>query len=188
MQLPDLTDEWVNSTEIWKALDGDNSKKPSEFLRYEKNQKFKSYTLRGRNGGTLIEKAGAVAYIEWLTGRAFYDEVADKIQELHGFIHAMDKFEVPDEVKEVYEERNETLYVYAIREEGTGNIKLGISTNPERRLAQLQTGNSSQLSLIGMRIAVDGYRTERRIQEANKQHHIHNEWYTEQATLEVENE
>ena len=45
-------------------------------------------------------------------------------------------------------------FVYFIKEDDTGNVKIGFSSqHPKNRLKELQTGNSSQLSLIGY---VDG--------------------------------
>jgi len=39
-------------------------------------------------------------------------------------------------------------FLYLIRDEFTGYIKIGISLNPNKRIKQLQTGNSHELSLI----------------------------------------
>ena len=38
--------------------------------------------------------------------------------------------------------------IYFIREKGTGNIKIGSAVDIDRRLSQLQTGNSSKLEVI----------------------------------------
>ena len=40
-------------------------------------------------------------------------------------------------------------FVYFIQEEETGRIKIGFSENPFQRLKELQTGNSSKMTLIG---------------------------------------
>lgn len=52
-------------------------------------------------------------------------------------------------------------YVYAIHEVGTDRYKIGHGVNVQRRLRQLQTGNSTQLVIYGMlpfddRIAAEG--------------------------------
>jgi len=39
-------------------------------------------------------------------------------------------------------------YVYLIRNEESGNYKLGVSKHPEKRLKALQTGNDEELTLI----------------------------------------
>ena len=39
-------------------------------------------------------------------------------------------------------------YVYLIKSESNSNYKIGISKNPKKRLAQLQTGNDSEIRLI----------------------------------------
>jgi len=41
-----------------------------------------------------------------------------------------------------------TDYVYIIGETGTANVKIGTSSTPTRRLAQLQTGNPRKLFFI----------------------------------------
>jgi predicted GIY-YIG superfamily endonuclease len=38
--------------------------------------------------------------------------------------------------------------IYLIRSKETGDYKIGISKHPQKRLKQLQTGNSSELELI----------------------------------------
>ena len=39
-------------------------------------------------------------------------------------------------------------YVYLIRSEETGMYKVGVSKHPKKRIKQLQTGNSEDLTLI----------------------------------------
>lgn len=39
-------------------------------------------------------------------------------------------------------------FLYLIRDEFTGYIKIGISLNPTKRIKELQTGNSNTLTLI----------------------------------------
>ncbi|MEX0611216.1 MAG: GIY-YIG nuclease family protein, partial [Pirellulales bacterium] len=41
-------------------------------------------------------------------------------------------------------------YVYFIEAIGRNEIKIGTSSEPEKRLLELQTGNGSQLELLGM--------------------------------------
>jgi len=182
-------DGLISLTDVWKASGQPASKKPSEWFRSNPAQEIvkQSKRKRGRNGGTYADKTTALAYIEWLTGAAFYEVVSNSFEEIGKFLEGLESFEVPDEIQELYEEQEETLYVYAIREESTGNIKLGLSKNPEARLYQLQTGNSSRLALVGTRVAVDGASTEAKIHKENAQHHIHGEWFDSNATLEGEN-
>lgn len=85
-------------------------------------------------------------------------------------IRAMESFDVPDDLPD--------MFVYAIREKDTGNIKLGISRDPKQRLKQLQTGNSSQLELVAYRKAENRYRDERAIHAAADAHRLHGEWFS----------
>ncbi|MBV5307905.1 BRO family protein, partial [Chromatium okenii] len=72
--------------------------------------------------------------------------VAKKSSEL---IYALNNFEIPSDLPD--------MYVYAIREKNTGNIKLGISKDPESRLQQLQTANSGELELVAYRKAINRF-------------------------------
>lgn len=41
-------------------------------------------------------------------------------------------------------------WVYCIRDDSSGAVKIGFSANPMRRFSQLQTGNPNELRLIGI--------------------------------------
>lgn len=83
---------------------------------------------------------------------------------------ALNNFEIPDDLPD--------MYVYVIEEVDTGNIKLGISKHPERRLKQLQTGNSSELRLLGVKKAHNRYKDEKALHETNSDKHIIGEWFS----------
>ena len=53
------------------------------------------------------------------------------------------------------------MYLYAIREPDSTNIKLGISGNPIERIAQLNQGNCRKLELLHCVPAPRGFRSER---------------------------
>ncbi|PQJ95882.1 GIY-YIG nuclease family protein [Chromatium okenii] len=91
-------------------------------------------------------------------------------------LRALDEFEVPDDLP--------NMYVYAIKEKSTGNIKLGISRDPKSRLRQLQTGNSSELELIAYRKAENRFQDEKDLQQLATDYHIRGEWFSPSA-LEV---
>ena len=88
-------------------------------------------------------------------------------------IEAINEFEVPDDLPD--------MYVYAIRERETGRIKLGISKDPERRLAQLQVGNSQDLELVAYRKAENRYADESKAHLLNADIHIRGEWFDHEA-------
>ena len=113
-------------------------------------------------------KPAAKQFKKWLTS-----EVLPSIRDSYNLIEALNNFEVPDDIPD--------MYVYAIKNKDTGNIKLGISKNPEQRLKQLQTGCDGKLELVAYKKADNGYRDELQLHLDNKQHAIHGEWFTEDA-------
>lgn len=130
---------------------------------------------RGRNGGTYVTKTLAVAYAAWVGGSAMMMRLIQDSISLSDIISALDEFEVPEDVCD--------MYVYAIRERETGKVKLGISKDPERRLKQLQTGNSSQLELVAYRKADNGYADEAECHKLNDSAHVRGEWFESNASL-----
>lgn len=72
-----------------------------------------------------------------------------------------------------------TESVYFIREEGTGNIKIGVTNNPSSRLSTMQTGNSNRLTLVHL-IPGDA-RLAERIHNVCSRHRIHGEWFKPEA-------
>jgi len=68
------------------------------------------------------------------------------MQDLNVILDALKDFEIPSEIKG-------TMYVYAIREVNSGNIKLGISRNPKARLKDLQTGKLFVKRKIGTKMS-----------------------------------
>ena len=142
-------------------------------------------TKRGKGGGTYASKDIALAYALYLGGPSVVAMLSKKVQDFEEVLSALNAFHVDDEIVNALRESNPNakMFVYAIKEADTGNVKIGISTNPYRRLQQLQTGNSSRLELVAMKEAVNGYEDEQAAHLANKQYHIHNEWFTAPATI-----
>ncbi len=144
-------------------------------------------TSRGRTGGgTWAHKHIAVAYILYLGDSELLIQFLNKHDQYRNLMQEFERFEVdPEIVEAVYIKygKDTPLYVYAIQELGTGNIKIGISVDPVARLKQLQVGNSSKLVLLATRKAVNGYIDEAYFHQKNLQHHIRGEWFTDQAQL-----
>lgn len=71
-------------------------------------------------------------------------------------------------------------YVYLIRNTNTGSIKIGLSKNPTKRLKQLQTGNESQLDLIGVcKPAGDVFELENLLHNLYSKYNIRgSEWFS----------
>ena len=84
-------------------------------------------------------------------------------------LKALQDFEVPDDLP--------GMYVYAIRNTVTGNVKLGISRNPEARLKQLQVGNDCRLELVAMRPAAARFADEKALHNANAHARLSGEWF-----------
>jgi hypothetical protein len=89
---------------------------------------------------------------------------------LKAVLEALQDFETPDDLPE--------MFVYAIRNTVTGNIKLGISRNPDVRLKQLQTGNDCRLELVAYRPAHNRFSDERALHIENNSNRISGEWFS----------
>ena len=97
---------------------------------------------------------------------------------LNSIVKALEEFEVPEDLHD--------MYVYAIKNTSTGEIKLGISKNPANRLKQLQTGSSGILELVATRKAHNRFEDELEIHKKNAGFRIHSEWFKEGASLDME--
>jgi len=78
------------------------------------------------------------------------------------------------------------LYVYAIREQETGKLKLGISKNPHQRMKQLQTANPNRLELVAAIPAPNRFKDESRMHHEASEHRIHGEWFKSSAINSME--
>ena len=90
-------------------------------------------------------------------------------QSLDELLAALDAFDVPEECSD--------MYVYAIQNTTTGNIKLGISRNPEQRLKQLQTGNDCTLKLVAYKKAKNKFKDETTLHYNYSSAHVRGEWF-----------
>lgn len=170
------SDGWVNATAIASSygkridhwLANKETKEYIEKLREIEGGEVLGVS-RGRHGGTWIHPMLAVEFAGWIGGVKAKIMMA-KIASLgESVIDALKDFDVPEDMPD--------MYVYAIREDESGRIKLGISRNPEQRLKQLQTGNSQKLSLVAYKKAGNGAVDEAALHEANKDLHVRGEWF-----------
>lgn len=170
------SDGWVNATAIASSygkridhwLANKETKEYIEKLREIEGGEVLGVS-RGRHGGTWIHPMLAVEFAGWIGGVKAKIMMA-KIASLgESVIDALKDFDVPEDMPD--------MYVYAIREDESGRIKLGISRNPEQRLKQLQTGNSQKLSLVAYKKAGNGAADEAALHEANKDLHVRGEWF-----------
>ena len=79
--------------------------------------------------------------------------------------------------------RTVKTYVYLMANQA-GEVKIGLSTNPERRLRTLSTANAHPLRLL--HFVVGGRSLERALHSKFKQYHIRNEWYSSCSDIEDE--
>lgn len=78
-------------------------------------------------------------------------------------------------IKLGYLERGPESYVYVIS--GGGYCKIGVSNNPERRLARLQTGNPHELILIRKYYTLDAKTLEATLHETLEEYRVRGEWF-----------
>jgi len=135
---------------------------------------------RSRIAKTITEEALGFLIIRGNRSPELTLLVLEKIQECSAILKALDNFEIPIELPD--------LFVYAIREKDTGHIKLGISNDPDRRMKELQTGNSHPLELLGYRRAVNRFKDEQEIHKEMSAYHLRGEWFDSGAPITFENE
>lgn len=69
-------------------------------------------------------------------------------------------------------------YIYIAQDSDKGVIKVGVSSNPGERLKQLQTGNSSDLTLVYVSDSCQqAFEVESKIHEKFANSHIRGEWF-----------
>lgn len=76
-----------------------------------------------------------------------------------------------------------TSFLYAIAQRG-GDVKVGISKDPDKRASRMQTGNPMWLSVV-MRVPIpEGicpYSVERTVHSLLRPEHVHGEWFCAQG-------
>ena len=164
------------------------SQSPAKFLRIASAKAFVNIletgqgespvnTIKGRGiTGTFSTKPVAIEYFRWLCGAQASVMLCEKITSLDSLLEALDDFDVPDDLPD--------MYVYAIREAETGRIKIGISKDPAERLKQLQVGNSQELELVAYKKADNRFSDERAAHFINSDAHIRGEWFDAEASIQ----
>lgn len=184
--------EMLSLTDMWRAAGGPKNRRPANWLAYPKTGEFVSFlegivtnTREGArkqitfseniNGtwNTWAHRLLAMAYFDYLAGPAAKSILYGHVVDFSQIIKALNEFEVPDDISD--------MFVYAIREKDTGNIKIGISRDPLRRLCQLQTGNSSELELIAYKRAKNSFSDEAKIHADAEAYRIRGEWFESRA-------
>lgn len=79
-------------------------------------------------------------------------------------------------------------YVYLIEDIESGKKKIGVSSNPEKRLKQLQAASSNKLDLVFYVKAESAYRLESDLHKRFTESRLHGEWFgSDLNNLEVMN-
>jgi len=71
-------------------------------------------------------------------------------------------------------------FVYCIRNDAAGAVKIGFSKNPMRRIKQLQTASPSRLRLVGMLESAQAFETALHEEYAHRR--ISGEWFDDSDT------
>lgn len=129
-------------------------------------------TNTGRYGGTRAH-IFVLLYIASTYSPEIAIEAYESITQVDKILSALNSFDI----SEFEEELSSTpVYVFSAIEASTGNIKIGISKNPEQRIKQLQQGNPDSIVLSGYYLASNPYREKRQILESNSDKIIHGDW------------
>ena len=103
------------------------------------------------------------------------EKVISTFENYEMLITALNEFEVPEEVVD--------MYVYAVRNKETGRIKLGISRDPLARIKTLQVGNDCELELVAYKKADNKFKDEKILHDLNKAARIRGEWFEAGVTM-----
>lgn len=98
-----------------------------------------------------------------------FSDTLSKVQDAYKLFEALKNFEIPEDLPD--------MYIYVIQEEVSKAFKIGISKNPEARLKQLQTGNSSKLSLIYTTKAESRFQDELELHKLFEEYKLQGEWF-----------
>lgn len=75
------------------------------------------------------------------------------------------------------------MFVYFVQEDRTGNYKIGKADNVDKRVAQLQSGNSNKLILL-LKVQ-GGYPLEKSLHKRFAKYRIRGEWFKPNAEIEA---
>ena len=171
-----VTDEhgeiWFVANDVCAALELGNPRDAlAKHVDEEDVQKLATPTPGGLQRLNHINERGVLNMLikSSRTPPKLLDEIISRVKGAKEIIAALEDFEIPENLP--------TMYVYAIRNNHTGRIKLGISENPERRLKELQTGNDCELELLAYREAANRFKDEKAIHNRHQHLRVRGEWF-----------
>ena len=168
---------WFSASDVCSIL---KAKGAASRLDDEDRRMEKASTGGGKQKTVFVSEGGVYKMIIGSRNPAtegLKRKLIEQISCIRSTLDALDAFEVPEECVD--------MYVYAIRNTTTGNIKLGISRNPEQRLKQLQTGNDCALELVAYRKAENRFQDETSLHYAHSAAHIRGEWFDQSAVSAI---
>ena len=169
-------DLWFVAKDVAKALGYRDAAELCRRLDTANKDKVFVVTSGGKQEVLTISEIGFYHAIAFSRKKVAHDAKKKMFSMLSGaktLLEAINDFEIPEDIPD--------MFVYAIMEEDTKNIKLGISRNPEARLKQLQIGNSSRLHLVGYRKAENRFKDEKTLHQKNEAYRIHGEWFSNES-------
>lgn len=103
---------------------------------------------------------------------------------INGFLSSS-IFSTVSVLKELDVDLEEDAYIYVAKEEISGRYKIGISKDPKRRIAKLNTGNPEQLVLVHAYLASDGVDSERAAHVLFDDNRLKGEWFDSNIDLSL---
>ena len=180
-----VTDEhgeaWFVANDVCEALELGNARQAlADHVDEEDIVKRDTLTPGGLQKLNHINERGVLNLLikSQRTPAKLLDEIVSRVKGAKEVIAALEDFEIPENLP--------TMYVYAIRNNHTGRIKLGISENPERRLKELQIGNDCELELLAYREAANRFKDEKAIHDKHQHLRVRGEWFDTPVAVAVD--
>lgn len=99
-----------------------------------------------------------------------------QFKQMRDVVLNMFKLKVLDQV--LPEHKGKRAYLYIIKNMDSGNIKIGVGSDPIHRLKQLQTGSDSELSLVYTSfVCSNAFNLETDVHKHYKNNHVRGEWF-----------
>lgn len=99
-----------------------------------------------------------------------------QFKQMRDVVLNMFKLKVLDQVLPEY--KGKRAYLYIIKNMYSGNIKIGVGSDPIHRLKQLQTGSDSELSLVYTSfVCSNAFNLETDVHKHYKNNHVRGEWF-----------
>lgn len=171
---------WFVATDVSDALAYRDASNITRNLDYDKKGMAQILTPGGFQTVLVISRLGLINVLtRQRKSKALSDQVLENIlsqvDDFNAVMSAFEDFEVPEDLAEVY--------IYAIRNTDTGNLKLGISRDPEQRLKSLQIGCDGKLVLVAYRKAENRFADERVLHKLHAEGHVRGEWFGPSASI-----